>query len=139
MNLEDISRKTELLRRKVKAIIFDRKNRRLSDKMYDELGNFLEQINKNGIYVSPEQFEKLDKRMDKLYELNTRRIEELNNDTNKDMDRMQQRLDKNIAKLEQLNDRTMEAMNRRTDNMLAAMGIDPDISIDEIEKEIRGK
>ncbi len=106
MNLEDISRKTELLRRKIKVIVFDRKNRRLSDKMYDELGNFLEKINKNGIYVSPEQFEKLDKRMDKLYELNTRRIDELNEDMAKDT----QRLDQKIAKQQQAMDQAFDRL-----------------------------
>ena len=90
----DFARKTELIRRKIKTIIFDRKNRRLSDKMYDELGNFLEKLNKEGVFISPEAFDKLDGRIDKLQELHLRRIDELNQDMAKDTERLDQRIQK---------------------------------------------
>ena len=105
MNL-DLARKTELIRRKIKTIIFDRKNRRLSDQMYSDLGKFFEKVNKEGVLISDENFDKLNGRLDKLEALNSRRIDELNKDMDKDM----RRLDQQIAKQQQSMDAFFNAM-----------------------------
>lgn len=102
----DFARMTEVIRRKIKTIVFDRKNRRLSDKMYDELGNFLEKLNQEGVFISQEQFNKLDKRIDKLQELNLKRIDELSEDMAKDTERLDQR----IAKQQQAFDQVFDNM-----------------------------
>ena len=105
MNL-DLARKTELIRRKIKTIIFDKKNRRLSDQMYSDLGKFFEKVNKEGVLISDENFDKLNGRLDKLEALNSRRIDELNKDMDKDM----RRLDQQIAKQQQSMDAFFNAM-----------------------------
>lgn len=91
MNI-DLARKTELIRRKVKTILFDRQNRRLSDKMYDDLGTFFERLNKEGVLIPDKYFERVNGGLDKLYALNTKRIDDLNRDMDKDMQRMDERL-----------------------------------------------
>ena len=105
MNL-DIARKTEIIRRKIKGILFDKKNRRLSDQMYDELGKFFEKANKEGAYLSDASFEKLNGRLDKLQALNEKRMDELNADMDKDINR----LDRQIAKQQQSMDAFFNAM-----------------------------
>ena len=108
----DFARMTEVIRRKVKTIVFDRKNRRLSDKMYDELGNFLEKLNQEGVFISQENFDKLNGRMDKLQELNLRRIDELNQDMAKDTER----LDKKISKKQQAFDKAFDRLGIGVDD-----------------------
>ena len=108
----DFARMTEVIRRKVKTIVFDRKNRRLSDKMYDELGNFLEKLNQEGVFISQENFDKLNGRMDKLQELNLRRIDELNQDMAKDTER----LDKKISKQQQAVDQAFDRLGIGVDD-----------------------
>ena len=87
MNI-DLARKTEMIRRKVKTILFDRENRRLSDKMYDDLGEFFEKLNEEGILIPEKYYDKLDKDLNRLHELNIKRVDDLQTDMDKDIDRM---------------------------------------------------
>ena len=96
----DIVSKTEMIRRKVKTILFDKKNRRLSDKMYDDLGVFFEKLNSEGVLIPEKYFERVDNGLNKLYELNTKRADDLNRDMEKDSQRMDERLGKNQAMLD---------------------------------------
>ena len=75
----DLLGKTEQIRRKVKAILFDRKNRKLSDKMYDKLGEFMEKLNEEGACVPEEYIEKVNSGLSELARLNNTRVEELLN------------------------------------------------------------
>lgn len=93
MNL-DIRGKTEAIRRKVKALVFDRKNRKLSDKIYDDLGNFLEKLNGENVCIPEEYFDGLNSRMDRLEELNRDRADELRADATKDLERTVQTIEK---------------------------------------------
>ncbi len=108
MNL-DIRGKTEIIRRKVKSIIFDHKNRKLSDKMYDELGEFMEKLDEKGVCIPEEYFDGLNKRMDRLTELNRERADELMNDATRDMERTT---------------RTIERANEALSDAYQRLGID---------------
>ena len=94
-----LARKTEMIRRKVKTIIFDKKNRRLSDKMYDDLGEFFEKLNEEGVLIPEEYCDKLNTDLNKLYELNTKRVDELTSDMDKDIERMDQVISRNEKKI----------------------------------------
>ena len=84
----DLLGKTEQIRRKVKAILFDRKNRKLSDKMYDKLGEFMEKLNEEGACVPEEYIEKVNSGLSELARLNNTRVEEVRADMTRDMEKI---------------------------------------------------
>jgi hypothetical protein len=86
MNL-DIARKTDLIRRKVRTIIFDKQNRNLSDKIYDDLGVFYEKLNEEGASIPEKYYERVEKGLNKLYELNMKRQEELTREIESNLER----------------------------------------------------
>ena len=98
MNL-DIARKTDLIRRKVRTIIFDKQNRNLSDKIYDDLGVFYEKLNEEGASIPEKYYERVEKGLNKLYELNIKRQEELTREIDGDLARSETLLENKYQQL----------------------------------------
>lgn len=96
----DLARKTEMIRRKVKTILFDRENRRLSDKMYDDLGEFFEKLNEEGVLIPEKYYDKLNEDLNKLHDLNVKRVDTLQSDMDKDIDRIDNVIEKNDKALD---------------------------------------